>query len=895
MRVHRLTLGHYRGIRSCQLTFAERGVTVVEGDNEAGKSSAAEALHLLIEYRDDSSRREVRAVKPLHLDAGAEVEAEISIGSLRFTYAKRWHRDRYTRLRITSPRVEVMTGRDAHDRVRALLATSVDLELWRALSAPQASGLHQAALRDHPSLVAALDAVAGGELGTPEEGDLLKRAEEEAARWFTPLGKAKADLLALRQRAAAATAELDLRRGALLALDEDVRSCTELERRAHDVAGELAVTTHAAHTTAAHVTVLRASHTAVEALAVRARLDRTRAELAHSAVAQRTSLVKGEARGALAFEAARGERDAAAVVVATAELVRTEAARAVAEAVRTSTVTGRGAAEAEAAESEMREAATVAEVARQLADVEQLLEAATHLQHQLDEAESALSASRSTPAALAAVQEAHDDALRAEAALVAGRASVRIEALRDLTIGVDGTVERFAAATTTERGVADGLVLELADEVRITIAAGPVVGGLEARHRATAALVTQRCEALGVTGLAGARVLEDERRALVALVRGRRGALSAALGRSTVAELEHLAAQARDVLGARGTAAPPDAPGASALAAARARLDEARREHHASQRSADRATGRSDLAEDGARAALTALAGSEARLVAARHQLEGQTAALTTAREEQPDDELVASWEAAEQESSGATAAWHAGTADIDEAELERVERSASKATVDRNATADALAHLREQLAAVRSRLELQGEAGLHDRVAEAERASAAVAAELTAVEGRGAAARLLLSTLTRHRDTAARAYGAPLRVELERLGRLVFGPTFGVELDDELRVSARLLDGVPVPWSELSVGAKEQLAVLMRLAAATIVSPEGGVPVVFDDVLGFTDPGRLALMSSAFEAAAEHCQIIVLTCDPARYRHLARATTHCLTASWDANARRAG
>jgi uncharacterized protein YhaN len=97
------------------------------------------------------------------------------------------------------------------------------------------------------------------------------------------------------------------------------------------------------------------------------------------------------------------------------------------------------------------------------------------------------------------------------------------------------------------------------------------------------------------------------------------------------------------------------------------------------------------------------------------------------------------------------------------------------------------------------------------------------------------------------------------------------------------------------VPWSDLSVGAREQLAVLTRLAAATLVSADGGVPVVFDDVLGFSDPGRLALVATAFEAAADACQIIVLTCDPARFRHLARATTHCLTAPRGVGARAAG
>jgi hypothetical protein len=168
-------LRNYRGVQACELTFAERGVTVVEGDNEVGKSSAAEALHLLLEYRDDSSHRDVKAVRPLHVDAGAEVEVDLTVGRYRLTFAKRWHRDRYTRLRVLAPVAEVVNGREAHDRLRALLAETVDLELWRALSVPQAQGLERAALRHHPSLVAALDTAALGALGTAADDDLLER------------------------------------------------------------------------------------------------------------------------------------------------------------------------------------------------------------------------------------------------------------------------------------------------------------------------------------------------------------------------------------------------------------------------------------------------------------------------------------------------------------------------------------------------------------------------------------------------------------------------------------------------------------------------------------------------------------------------------------------------
>ena len=138
-------------------------------------------------------------------------------------------------------------------------------------------------------------------------------------------------------------------------------------------------------------------------------------------------------------------------------------------------------------------------------------------------------------------------------------------------------------------------------------------------------------------------------------------------------------------------------------------------------------------------------------------------------------------------------------------------------------------------------------------------------------------------SSTTCSRNSARRpaaVTAAPFRERIERLGRIVFGPTFEVELDDDLRVVRRTLDEVTLDVDQLSVGAREQIGVLSRLACAAIVSPGGGgAPVVLDDALGWSDPSRLALMGAAIAAAGRECQVIVLTCTPGRYAHVGNAT----------------
>jgi recombinational DNA repair ATPase RecF len=132
VKLHRLILTNYRGITHREIVFPDRGVVVVSGANEIGKSSMIEALDLLLEAKDRSSKKEVKQVKPTHADAGAEITAEISTGPYRFVYHKRFHKRCETELTVLAPHREQLTGDEAHDRVLAILAETVDTCLWQA-------------------------------------------------------------------------------------------------------------------------------------------------------------------------------------------------------------------------------------------------------------------------------------------------------------------------------------------------------------------------------------------------------------------------------------------------------------------------------------------------------------------------------------------------------------------------------------------------------------------------------------------------------------------------------------------------------------------------------------------------------------------------------------------
>ena len=182
---------------------------------------------------------------------------------------------------------------------------------------------------------------------------------------------------------------------------------------------------------------------------------------------------------------------------------------------------------------------------------------------------------------------------------------------------------------------------------------------------------------------------------------------------------------------------------------------------------------------------------------------------------------------------------------------------------------------LRSDLTGLRARLDTLGEQGLAESLADAETESVRASGEQDRIMRRANAAKLLYETLTTERDIAQQQYVGPLKERVRQLGRYIFNESFDVEIDNELRVNQRTLNGRTLPFESLSTGAREQIGLLMRLAAALLADSAGGVPVVLDDTLGSTDRSRLEGAGVAITVAARDCQVILLTSMPERYQHI--------------------
>ncbi|HUY98680.1 MAG TPA: AAA family ATPase [Verrucomicrobiae bacterium] len=874
MRLHRLRLTHYRGIQRCELHFPDRGVTVVEGPNEVGKTSLAEAVDLLLRYPDSSADRLVKAAQPVHVDAGPEVEAELTLGAERLVYRKRWQRHPETQLRVLTPEPRSLTGREAHDHVRLLLDASVDDGLWRALRLAQGTALAQAALGSSPPLLRALEQASAGALGGPEEMGLLERAQQERDRYLTRAqGRPTQEVQTLATRLREAERQEQEALAAILAVAQD------LERH-EEVARELAGLQAGRAAQESLVTQLEAQVAEAE------QLRRRRAELESRRLAQdsqlRLAVVSCDGRrehveraGRLAGEVVAGQGRLADVTQQSGVL-RERMAVLEARQAQTQAEVDTARADARVAEADRDLWTGAAELARLEGHEREVTAVDAQLTAALDTRERTAIARR----VVEQLETLRDELIRAQGRAQLEGARLRIEALGPIAIEVAGQRRQMALGEALDLAVDASTTVELPGLLRLTATTGRDAAqrsrDVEAKRRA----LDDACGDAGVADPAeGRRRLQAHEHATEQAEQAR-SRLHLLLGDGTVELLRRqLADQAAALQRNRADRPGEGRPLPEDLAAAERSLQAAR----AASERIGRAAAERDAELSTVRQLHANREGERVQLASQLQVLEAAAAAAETAlrseRRALPDEEL---------ESSATT---HADRLQSLSTELVQVtgaleavqgagvdERFANARTVLRR-DRERAAELERERVELQTRVRVRGSEGPQDRLERARTEREASRQAHDGVQLRSAAAQLLHATLLRHREAARQRYQEPFRRELESLARIVFGGEVTLGLDDDLRVTQRSLGAATVPYESLSGGAREQLALCALLACAALVAPEDGVPILIDDALGYSDPLRLERLGAVLAQAGRHSQIIVLTCMPERYRNVGGAT----------------
>lgn len=870
MILHRLMIEDFRGVVREEVEVPALGVLVIEGPNESGKTSLMDSLEMLLEHKASSGRAEIKAASPVGRDVPVVVEAEFTVDGDRMRYRKEFVRGKRTTLEFPGSARAALSGDDAHDHVRDLLDRSVDRSLWKALRIAQDEPIGQVdAAKGMDSLRRALDAAAGGEDPTGDDS-LIDRVAEERNRYLTAKkGEPTGDLA--RSQARVEEAEADL-----------------TTARARHAELEAAVEDHAAQASVheARLVSLSAVETEVTRLE---EAGRAAAELRGASAA-----AEAEVDRAVAAHDARqrAQRDRDVLV----ESARREENKEVALRAAATTASER----LEPADSRAREARSALEKAEEgvtrarrrldavrasqervrqradLANLEIRLETLRTVGDELEEKEAALVEAQLPDGAVDRLRAA-DEALR-EAVIRSSASAPRVELSGEGAVRVSG--EEVDLATTWSREIVEDTVFEMGT-VSLTVVPA---GDTEAVRREESAARTHLESLLETFGVQSPAEAEQRTRraeglsAEIDALRRRRGDL---LAGDTTEDLVNR----RDSLLAQEQS-DPSAP--SQITDTES--DEAA-DPEAADPVAETAAAEKELAwcraED---RAATAEAGALRTEHATRLALADEAAArlrecrqaLETARVGTNDSELADAESHARTLAEAAREAAREARLKLDDALAAAPPELLNNARASLTALVAEERESAEAVAAALGRVNAIGDQGRLDEVSVSERELEMAERENTALWRRARAADLLHRTLVARRSEALQAYQAPFHKAVVELGSLVYGRDFDVRLGEDLTILSRRIGDVTVDYESLSGGAREQLAVIVRIACARLVG-EGGVPVFLDDTMGYTDPSRRMTMGAVIAAAAATSQVIVLTCDRARFAGIGGAETHVM------------
>ena len=872
MKIRRLNLQSWRGIAHREITLGD-GVTLIEGANEIGKSTLVEALRMLFRDQDSSKRRGVRAVQPVGEDVGSSVEADIECGDYQFTYAKTYNRRARTELHIKTPSVEHLTGGDAHNRARAILDEHMDMGLWETLLVEQGNALGDISLADSSGLAQALDTASGGQGDDGDGSILLEAARVEYARYFTPsAGKARfSDQIAEVEHRETEVTRL---REALKTLDEDLLALERLEnairqrqRSLPDLqANEKEMTERLAAIDRLETDIVQAQEARLpmQALLVSAVEKRDlRGRQRHEAADLQTRIETLSAR--LAPQSASQVQQKASLDELAERLARVRQRR------RTQQETEQ---RAQRDLQHLSDDRALQDIDRRLQRLADYAERANAIRQQHD-------AIIIDAAGRRDIEAAYNDVILATALRERISTRLELESGGELQIVVDDEPQTLPARETLRRYLTRPLRLQLPGDVVIHL----TPGSSEEDPAATLADAESTLRGLltrnGVADLAEAIAAHEKRLALQAELERLQRQMDEQLSGEYSSEAE-LRARARQLQQAQAAyleqrsesmAVPQDRVTAE-CAVSRAQADIATTEAEIEALEQQIQQQRDELETQ------TSTHQQEAQqLIAVQARRDQLMLTLDSDQEREPDSELDT--RVAQQE---ATLAAMDTRLEALRTRLEAQDPETTRTLRDNAAQAsqrarDELAELRQQHAIVESRLQRAQASGQQEALTRAEQGLAAAQDRLEDTRRRAAAARYLWERLNHFRDATQKAYVRPLQAQIERLGRIVFGAAFSLTLGEDWTILTCSRDGKTLAFKDLSIGAQEQLGILTRLAAAQIVARHGGVPVIIDDALGFSDPERLRGMGAAIAAAGRDAQVILLSCTPDRFRHVGSAS----------------
>jgi DNA repair exonuclease SbcCD ATPase subunit len=872
MKLLRLKIANYRGINTREVKFNPLGITRIEGPNESGKSSLGEAINTILDYQDNSRNQDIQAVQPVHQDVGPEIELEMETGKYMFTYFKRFLRKPETKLTIIKPNPENLRGRQAHDRANEILKETLDVDLWKALSIMQGEAIGQPDLKNKQALSAALDKAAGVQPAASQELSLFKKVSREYELYYTPgRGTENKELKDLRTALAeketgVRTIEQDIR-----ALETDIERVPVLQRELVQLKKQEEELSQQMIDVTTKLEQISALENTLSAAALKQESAQKTLQAARHAKEIRREMIRTAENAANAHKELQESSAMALPALSQAEEARNKAKTA-----------------ADEAEQKRKETESLAALKRSdfdyyhdKLDLDQLLERKQRIDEARKDAvqaETVLAKNKVDANALGRIKEAELDYKTACAKMEIGSPSVLLRSISKCRLSIDDTEAVLDTNEVRKISVSDKTKVSIPGTLDIEITAGSSIEGLAQKVGDARQALQVACAAATVAGPDQARKAYDERqealRDVENKVRVEKENIRDITYESLEQRLRNLQQSVPNYL-VRRVKDP----------AICLDFDTAKRERIKAEANLQAANGELENARKALESAHSFFDGVNIKHKEAGAKLEQmaqdfkQTQEnLDKSRKKESDETLDANLTAADRAVLLEDTACRSAGDSLKACNPEQVRDLAESTKGSLKTIKISYDSKNKGLIEVQTRLKIKGEEGLHEKLNAAKNQLEQLEFKNRAIALRADAAKCLFDTMGEERDKASRAYVGPLKEKLERLGRLVFDPSFQVTIDDDLKITSRTVSGVTVPFDSLSGGTREQLSLMYRLSCSMIVAKDGGTPVILDDTLGYTDPERLKLMGAVLAVAAKECQIVIFTCVPERYAFIGEA-----------------
>jgi len=869
MKLLRLKLENWRGVDAREIEFS-MGVTLIEGPNEIGKSTIVEAIQTLFTVMDSSSKTHIKAIQPVGEDVGSSVEAEVEVDGCHFIYSKTYNKNKQTELRVLAPQPEQLTGREAHERVEQILEESVDMALWNALLVEQGNEIAGVTLSQSDGLARALDEAASGELLDEDDSDLFVRVQAEYEQYYT-LKAGKPKFTALETELVATRMAVNTAKAAMadVGSDSDTHErCIAEIRRLEAEIPELQKEEQS------HEASWQAIRKIKEMAASKNRELETAKQLLQAAG---EDLERRKSLKISIDEDAQKLKETSDQLAQQAQNVAELKKSADSASVILNEVKGK-----------FKHARIVADLARgdgqHFGNVTEL-DSATKKLSQLRDYNEKLAAARKSLQGVKIDSNGLEELRGTENVLQVALAkldtvtsSIEISAESKLKLSLNDEELELTDGEAEQRDITAEMRVAIPGVVGIRIMPSQSTNELETETEECRESLERLLKKFGVGDLAEAVAVETKRTSDQQDAESWSEKIEELLGGQSEADwqawVDDLEVRCNDYIAQRP--AEPSMPAnldeaEKATAEAESTLAEYETAVEEQESVLEELRDAYNEANVQHRMAETDVSGQEKVVKQQQQELEKARSAEDDKAVEKKVVEKLTSVDALKDEMA-------ALNDQLESASPEAVETLFSNARATRQRAASDLVTQQTQLAILEDRLTKAQADGRFETLETAEHKLAGVESEYNATVARAAAARRLWEVLNTHRDAARKAYVQPLKEGVEQLGKIVFGSGFSVEIGSDWGVLSRTQGGKTISFDDLSVGSKEQLGILMRLAAARIVSSQGGVPLIIDDALGFSDPSRLKTMGAAIASAGNDCQVILLTCTPGRFTHVGNA-----------------